>query len=69
MLAIDQVKGQNLVLLKNLFFFLDVIKLYSIEGTLIYRCNILLCQRVLLVSVKYIFSEGYSRCVNMWINL
>lgn len=51
---------------KNL---IDVIKLYTIEGTSIYRRNILLCQRAVLVSVKYIFSENYSFYINIWINL
>lgn len=51
---------------KNLIY---VIRLYSIEGTLIYRCNILLCQKGVLVSANYIFSENYLFCINIWINL
>lgn len=67
LLAIDQLKRKIWICFKISFF--DVIKLYWIEGTLIYRCKILLCQRVLLVSVKCIFCEGYSFCINIWINL
>lgn len=54
----DHIKGKIGVCMKISLF--DVIKLCSEEATSIYRCNILLCQKAVLVSVKYIFSKNYS---------